>query len=101
MAKPRPMDEHRPRVLTWMLPSLGCTPFHSAVAPPAVVTNNSFLINGAIACRHSKRFIYLSLQHGAGEQQRDRSFRTIRQGYGSGDILFHFGRIAHDDIFDA
>ena len=40
-ATPRPMDEQRPRVFTWILPSLGRTAFHSAVAPPAVVTNNS------------------------------------------------------------
>ena len=42
-ANPRPIEEQSPNVLTWMLPSLGLTPFHSAVAPPAVVTNNSFL----------------------------------------------------------
>src|SRR6185503_16305016 len=46
-AKPRPMDEQRPRVLTWMLPSLGLTAFHSLVAPPAVVTNSSSWISGA------------------------------------------------------
>jgi hypothetical protein len=52
-AIPRPIEEHRPRVFTWILASLGLTPFHSAVAPWAVVTNSSSLINGAMALRLS------------------------------------------------
>src|SRR5262245_14642642 len=100
-ASPRPMDEQRPNVLTWMLPSLGLTAFHSAVAPPAVVTNNSSLIKLAMACRHSKRFISIRSQHGPCHQQSHRPLRALRRDHRAGDILLHSGRIAHDGVFDS
>src|SRR5215813_12394853 len=100
-ASPRPMDEQSPNVLTWMLPSLGLTAFHSAVAPPAVVTNNSSLIKVAMACRHSKRFISIRLQNGPCQQQSHRPLRAFRRNHRAGDILFHSGRIAHDGVFDS
>src|SRR5262249_11148280 len=100
-ASPRPMDEQRPNVLTWMLPSLGLTAFHSAVAPPAVVTNNSSLIKLAMACRHSKRFISIRSQHGPCQQQSHRPLRALRRDHRAGDILLHSGRIAHDGVFDS
>src|SRR5215475_10878658 len=95
------MDEQSPSVLTWMLPSLGLTAFHSAVAPPAVVTNNSSLIKLAIARRHSKRFISIRSQHGPCQQERHRPLRAPRRDHRAGDILFHSGRIAHDGVFDS
>src|SRR4029450_4438226 len=100
-ASPRPMDEQSPNVLTWMLPSLGLTAFHSAVAPPAVVTNNSSLIKGAMACRHSKGFISVRLQHGSRQQQSDRPFRALRRDHRAGDVLLHLGRVAHHRIFNS
>src|SRR5262245_22375769 len=95
------MDEQSPNVLTWMLPSLGLTAFHSAVAPPAVVTNNSSLIKFAMACRHSKRFISIRSQHGPCQQQSHRPLRAFRRNYRAGDVLFHFARLAHDGVFDS
>src|SRR4029434_8614108 len=100
-ASPRPMDEQSPNVLTWMLPSLGLTAFHSAVAPPAVVTNNSPLTKVTMACRHSKRFISIRLQHGPRQQQSHRPFRAPRYDHRAGDVLFDFGGVAHHRVFDS
>src|SRR5262245_48035467 len=100
-ASPRPMDEQSPNVLTWMLPSLVLTSFHSAFAPPTVFTNNSSLIKGAMACKHSKRFISIRLQHGSRQQQSHRPFRALRRDHRAGDVLLHLARVAHHRIFDS
>src|SRR5579871_781522 len=91
-ARPRPIEEHRPSVLTCRLASPGWIVFHSGEVEPFVVTNSSSVIRGAIACIPSSRSIGdVLLQNRACQEQRYRSLRGVAAAHRLGDLALHVG----------
>src|SRR3954463_2849325 len=99
-ARPMPIDEHRPSVLTCKFASLGWMACHSPVAPPAVVTTSSSWTSPLIASSASTRFIVQLLQHSSGDEEGHRSLRGFRHGHRATDLLGEGIGVAEDLVLD-